>query len=177
MPLRILTFVFLQWQVELCINDRPNRKFEIIQNRIFMNTRFFSSHEKRLDALKCTRVDFAVRFLLGQHLDPLGINPHFHYLSTLADPLKPEVETSVSLFDEALVSAARDDEHLELLRRLGVRSYVIVPMVARGHMLGAMTFVTAESGRRFGDIGVVQFDARRAALVSVGQAFLSALFS
>jgi signal transduction histidine kinase len=68
--------------------------------------------------------------------------------------------------DEALVSAARDEEHLELLRRLGVRSYVIVPMVARGHMLGAMTFVTAESGRRFGDIDVVMAEdlARRAAM-------------
>lgn len=67
-----------------------------------MNTRFFSSHAKRLDALKRTRVDFAVRFLLGQHLEPMGINPHFNYLSTLADHLKPEVGTSVSLFDEAL---------------------------------------------------------------------------
>lgn len=67
-----------------------------------MNTRFFTSQAKRLDALKRTRVDYAVRFLLGQHLDPLGINPHFHYLSTLADHLKPEVKTSVSLFDETL---------------------------------------------------------------------------
>jgi len=77
---------------------------------------------------------------------------------------RPEMVFDVP--DEALVSSARDDEHLELLRRLGVRSYVIVPMVARGRMLGAMTFVTAESGRRFGDIDVVMAEdlARRAAM-------------
>jgi len=77
---------------------------------------------------------------------------------------RPEMVFDVP--DEALVAAARDDEHLELLRRLGVRSYVIVPMVARGSVLGAMTFVTAENGRRFGDIDVVMAEdlARRAAM-------------
>jgi signal transduction histidine kinase len=77
---------------------------------------------------------------------------------------RPEMVFDVS--DQALVAAAHDDEHLELLRQLGVRSYVIVPMVARGQVLGAMTFVTAESDRRFGDIDVVMAEdlARRAAM-------------
>ena len=77
---------------------------------------------------------------------------------------RPEMVFDVS--DQALVTAAHDDEHLELLRRLGVRAYVIVPMVARGQVLGAMTFVTAENDRRFGDIDVVMAEdlARRAAM-------------
>jgi len=77
---------------------------------------------------------------------------------------RPEMVFDVS--DEALAAAAHDDGHLELLRGLGIRSYVIVPMVARGTVLGAMTFVTAESGRRFGDIDVVMAEdlARRAAM-------------
>ena len=64
------------------------------------------------------------------------------------------------------MAAAHDEEHLELLRRLGIRSYVIVPMVARGNVLGAMTFITAEHDRRFGDIDVVMAEdlARRAAM-------------
>jgi signal transduction histidine kinase len=68
--------------------------------------------------------------------------------------------------DAALVAAAHDEEHLALLRRLGIRSYVIVPMVARGNALGAMTFITAEHDRRFGDIDVVMAEdlARRAAM-------------
>lgn len=77
---------------------------------------------------------------------------------------RPEMVFDVP--DEALVAAAHDAEHLALLRRLGVRAYVIVPMVARGSVLGAMTFVTAENDRRFGDIDVVMAEdlARRAAM-------------
>jgi len=77
---------------------------------------------------------------------------------------RPEMVFDVP--DAALVAAAHDEEHLELLRMLGIRSYVIVPMVARGHVLGAMTFVTAEHDRRFGDIDVVMAEdlARRAAM-------------
>jgi len=77
---------------------------------------------------------------------------------------RPEMVFDVS--DDALAHAAHDQEHLELLRRLGIRSYVIVPMVARGQVLGAMTFITAESDRRFGDIDVVMAEdlARRAAM-------------
>jgi signal transduction histidine kinase len=77
---------------------------------------------------------------------------------------RPEMVFDVP--DSALVSAAHDDAHLELLRRLGIRSYVIVPMVARGNVLGAMTFVTAEHERRFGDLDVVMAEdlARRAAM-------------
>jgi signal transduction histidine kinase len=77
---------------------------------------------------------------------------------------RPEMVFDVP--DAALVAAAHDETHLELLRRLGIRSYVIVPMVARGNMLGAMTFITAEHDRRFGDIDVVMAEdlARRAAM-------------
>jgi signal transduction histidine kinase len=77
---------------------------------------------------------------------------------------RPEMVFDVP--DDALAAAAHDAGHLELMRRLGVRAYVIVPMVARGQMLGAMTFVTAERDRRFGDIDVVMAEdlARRAAM-------------
>jgi signal transduction histidine kinase len=77
---------------------------------------------------------------------------------------RPEMVFDVP--DAALVAAAHDDGHLEVLRRLGIRSYVIVPMVARGNVLGAMTFITAEHDRRFGDIDVVMAEdlARRAAM-------------
>ncbi|HEV3052293.1 MAG TPA: GAF domain-containing sensor histidine kinase, partial [Longimicrobium sp.] len=77
---------------------------------------------------------------------------------------RPEMVFDVP--DSALVAAAHDERHLGVLRRLGIRSYVIVPMVARGHVLGAMTFITAEADRRFGDIDVVMAEdlARRAAM-------------
>ena len=77
---------------------------------------------------------------------------------------RPEVVLDVS--DAALRDAAQDPEHLRLLRELGIGAYVIAPMVARGQVVGAMTFVTVESGRRFGDLDLVLADdlASRAAL-------------
>ncbi|HVE77310.1 MAG TPA: GAF domain-containing sensor histidine kinase [Gemmatimonadaceae bacterium] len=77
---------------------------------------------------------------------------------------RPEMVFDVP--DEALVAAARGQEHLALLRTLGVKSYVVAPMVARGRVLGAITFVTADTTRRFGDIDVVMAEdlARRAAM-------------
>lgn len=75
-------------------------------------------------------------------------------------------ERVVDMPDEALAATARDERHLELLRTLGVESYVIAPMVAHGRMFGAITFVTAESGRHFGEIDMLMAEdiARRAAL-------------
>jgi signal transduction histidine kinase len=66
---------------------------------------------------------------------------------------KSDVVAQVS--DAALSSIARDAEHLRLLRELGIGAYVIAPMVARGQVVGAITFVTTEAGRRLGDLDVI----------------------
>lgn len=49
--------------------------------------------------------------------------------------------------DEMLVEAAVDDQHLGLLRAVGFRSALIVPMRIGTRALGTLTLVTAESGR------------------------------
>jgi signal transduction histidine kinase len=61
---------------------------------------------------------------------------------------------------------ARDPEHLRLLRELQLRSYLIVPMVARDRTLGAITLVAAESGRNYrpSDLSLAEDLASRAAL-------------
>ena len=51
--------------------------------------------------------------------------------------------------DDAFANAARDEMHEQLLRQLGIRSFLCVPIVARAQILGAITLVTAESGRRY----------------------------
>lgn len=68
--------------------------------------------------------------------------------------------------DEMLARTAAGDEHLALLREVGVRSVLLVPMIARGRTLGAMTLVNAESLRRFeeGDREFVEQIASRAAV-------------
>lgn len=67
-----------------------------------MNTQLFSSYSEKLRALKNTRVDFAVKVLLGDRLDGLGVNPLNTYLNTLADFPNTEVGSSETLFDETL---------------------------------------------------------------------------
>ena len=68
--------------------------------------------------------------------------------------------------DEMIQANARDDDHLAMLRALGMRSAMIVPMVSRGRLLGTITFLSAESGRRFSDEDVLLAEdlARRAAV-------------
>ena len=52
---------------------------------------------------------------------------------------------------ELLEAAARDDEHRRIIRELKLTSYMCVPMIAHGKAFGAITFVSAESGREYSD--------------------------
>jgi PAS domain S-box-containing protein len=51
--------------------------------------------------------------------------------------------------DALLEEAISDPERLEAIRALGMRSVMIVPMRAGETTLGALSFVTSDSGRRF----------------------------
>jgi PAS domain S-box-containing protein len=59
---------------------------------------------------------------------------------------------------------ARDDEQRRLLRELRMSSVVILPLIAGAHVVGAMTLVYGESGRRYTleDIACVDELGRRA---------------
>ena len=67
--------------------------------------------------------------------------------------------------DELLAQSAQDAKHLEILRSVGMRSVMIVPMRLRDRVLGVVSFVSAESGRRFDahDLSVAEDLALRAA--------------
>jgi PAS domain S-box-containing protein len=67
--------------------------------------------------------------------------------------------------DEMIVAAARDDEHLRMLHDLEIRSAMVVPMALRDRVLGAITFVSSETGRRFDqhDLALAQDLGLRAA--------------
>ncbi len=68
--------------------------------------------------------------------------------------------------DELLRAIARDAEHLEIARGLGLVSGMIVPLIAHGRVLGTLSFGAAEAGRHFGgeDLALAEDLARRAAL-------------
>jgi signal transduction histidine kinase len=77
---------------------------------------------------------------------------------------KPVMIANVT--DAMLVQSARDEDHLRALRELAIRSYMCVPMVVHGRTLGAITFVSAESGCRYtkADFRFAQEIAYRSAL-------------
>ncbi|HKG13395.1 MAG TPA: ATP-binding protein, partial [Pyrinomonadaceae bacterium] len=52
--------------------------------------------------------------------------------------------------DEMLVAGATDEEHLKIMRGIGFTSAILAPLVAQGRTLGVITFISAESGRRYG---------------------------
>jgi PAS domain S-box-containing protein len=76
---------------------------------------------------------------------------------------QPVVVPEIS--DEILRESARDDEHLQMMRGLGLRSAIVAPLVHAGEILGAVIMYSAESQRRFdvADAEVLNTLARRAA--------------
>ncbi|MBD2255987.1 ATP-binding protein [Pseudanabaena sp. FACHB-2040] len=68
--------------------------------------------------------------------------------------------------DHLLVEAAKDADHLQILREVGFSSVMIVPLLVQGRSLGAISFVAAESGRRYAqsDLELAEELGRRAAL-------------
>ena len=51
--------------------------------------------------------------------------------------------------DRILTEQARSPEHLELMRSLNIRSGMVVPMIARGHIVGGLTMVSVTADRPF----------------------------
>ena len=62
-----------------------------------------------------------------------------------------ETELISEIDDAMLVTLARDPEHLQFLREMKATSSLCVPMIVRGQTIGAVTFVMAESKRRYTD--------------------------
>jgi PAS domain S-box-containing protein len=116
-------------------------------------------------------------------IDRVTLAHHDPALAGLAEELRrrppdPRSETGVSAVlrsgkaqlhpeipDELLRSAAADEEEYRLLKEIGMRSAMIAPMVARGRSVGALSFVSGPSGRRFDehDLELAEELARRCA--------------
>ena len=76
---------------------------------------------------------------------------------------QPRISAQIS--DSDLITIAQTTEHLQILQTLGLTSYMIVPLQARGRTLGTMTLVRGKSGTRYSstDLSLVEDLARRAA--------------
>lgn len=56
--------------------------------------------------------------------------------------------------DELLVQAARDPEHLEILRQVGFKSVMTVPLRTQSRIFGVISFISAESGQRYSQMNL-----------------------
>jgi len=78
------------------------------------------------------------------------------------------VELVPELRDSYLERLAQDDDHLRLLRELGLRSLMTLPLRARGRTFGGMAFVSSREDRRFDrhDLSLAESLATRTALAA-----------
>ncbi len=92
--------------------------------------------------------------------DPRGPHPVATVLRTGRSQMVSEVT------DEALAAIAPDPEHRQIAQALSYTSFIVVPLVARGRTLGALSLVSGESGRHYtdADFALAEDLARRAAL-------------
>ncbi|GAB4235356.1 MAG: hypothetical protein Kow00121_62900 [Elainellaceae cyanobacterium] len=70
------------------------------------------------------------------------------------------------ILEQQLADAISDPDYLRILRDLGLKSYIIAPLEARGRVFGSISFVFAESDRRYSmaDLALAEDLARRAAI-------------
>ena len=135
--------------------------------------------------------DGELRALAVEHVDPektqLAWEVQRRWPARLADPqgvaqvvrsgvpqLVPDIPAlSAQLREAGVTLPERHPEHQALMDGLGLRSALIVPLEARGRTLGALTFITAESGRTYGDDDLTfALDLARRAAVALDNARL-----
>ncbi|HEX3794682.1 MAG TPA: SpoIIE family protein phosphatase [Acidimicrobiales bacterium] len=102
-----------------------------------------------------------VEGLSEQSPDPGGAHPAVSALRSGQVAFSPEMS------DEFLRSTTRSDEHFAIVKALNFQSYICVPLVARGRILGALTLVSCNAARRFteDDLHIAQEVAWRASLM------------
>src|SRR5262249_21252782 len=96
---------------------------------------------------------------LGSRHPPRDAHPPMRGLRTGTPARVPDVRGHL------LERIARDAEHLAAYRRLAPRSAMAVPLLARGRTLGAISFITDVSARRYGsdDLALAEDLAARCA--------------
>jgi diguanylate cyclase (GGDEF)-like protein/PAS domain S-box-containing protein len=65
--------------------------------------------------------------------------------------VRDQVQLYTEITEDTLKRAAQDANHLDLIRQVGAVSVMVVPLKARGRVLGALTLLAVESNRRFSE--------------------------
>ncbi len=93
---------------------------------------------------------------------PLDLNTP-HTVAKVLRTGKPEIFPEVS--DELLAAVIGDPAEIRMLKAFDIKATMIMPLAARGRTIGALTFISSESARRYGeeDFALAGELARRAA--------------
>ncbi|HSD29224.1 MAG TPA: PAS domain S-box protein [Vicinamibacteria bacterium] len=110
-------------------------------------------------AVDVPEADGSVRRLAVSHVDPAKVRLvreldrrfpsrpwETRWVRQVIRTGEPEWAASV---DEMLAALTPGEEHLRIVRDLGLRSYICVPLNSRARVLGALTFVRGESARAY----------------------------
>ena len=119
-----------------------------------------SSRQAAVAHVDPSKVRFALELGKRYPPDPSARTGAPEVLRTGRSELYQEIPSAL------LEASARDAEHLRLMRELRLESAMVVPLRAHGRTHGVMTFVYAESGRRYtnADLEFAEDFARRAAM-------------
>ena len=117
------------------------------------------------DAIPIAHVDPSKAALVRQLVTsfPLASDAPTGYPAVMRTGTSELVESDLESRLEAL---ATSDEHRELMARLGLSSWMVVPLRVQSTIIGAITLAQSESGRRYGpaDLVLAEELARRAAV-------------
>jgi PAS domain S-box-containing protein len=94
--------------------------------------------------------------------------------SQIAAVMRSGKSQLVTTIPDGMIEAMiKDDEQARIAREVGLMSWMIVPLRSRGRVLGAVSFVSSDSRRRFTDVDLQQAEelARRAS-VAIDNAML-----
>lgn len=97
---------------------------------------------------------------------PLSVSDSGNLVTRVLDSASPLIEATLSA--EGLRELAADEGQLGALGALHASSVLSVPMIARGRVLGALTFISTESQRahQSSDLSLAEDLAQRAALAA-----------
>jgi PAS domain S-box-containing protein len=125
-------------------------------------------------AVDLAQTDGSYERVAVEHIDPAKVELAHELRRRFppdpeTDPVGQVIRTGKSEWaaeipPEALASANLHPDYVRLLGDLGLMSYMVVPLRARGRVLGAVTFVYSDQRRRFGmtDLSFAEEIARRA---------------
>lgn len=139
-------------------------------------------------AVDMLEADGSINRLAVTHTDPAKVRLA-HELFRRYPPLRSDAHGVMKVLrtgqpewlpfiqDSLLIESAQDDEHLQIIRQLGLKSLICAPLRSRAQTIGVLSFVTAESGRIYNenDLAAAADLADRASIAIENSNLVSAL--